>query len=487
MTADPAIIQGGMGVGVSDWRLAGAVARAGGLGVVSGTALDAVLARRLQTGDRGGHLREALGAFPFPDVAERIIGRYYRVDGSGAGQSFRPVPRLGLRPNRTRDELLVAANFAEVFLAKRGHDGWVGVNYLEKIQLATPAAVYGAMLAGVDYVLMGAGVPAGIPQLLGSFAAGRPGEIGVNVDGAPAGAAFSVRLDPREVFGVAPILRRPRFLAIVSSHVLAAYLARDELTRPDGLVIETPVAGGHSARPRGPSQLDETGQPVYGPRDEPDLAKLRQLGLPFWLAGGHAGPDQLCAAQAAGAVGVQVGSVFALCRDSGIAPKVRQAALAEARGGQLVVRNDPAASPTGFPFKVAELAGTIATEAVYSARQRICDLGYLRTPYLTPQGKVGYRCPSEPVDAYVAKGGAREETVGRRCLCNGLTATVGLAQSHPDGYLEPALVTLGQDLSFLRALPFDHDDYTAGDVVRYLTGNQAHNATLTDPLGTTQR
>ncbi|HZV25767.1 MAG TPA: hypothetical protein VFG00_05710, partial [Acidothermaceae bacterium] len=114
---------------------------------------------------------------------------------------------------RIRDELLVAANFAEVFLAKRGHDGWVGVNYLEKIQLATPAAVYGAMLAGVEYVLMGAGVPAGIPQLLGSFAAGRPGEIGVNVVGAPVGAAFSVRLDPREVFGAAPILRRPRFLA----------------------------------------------------------------------------------------------------------------------------------------------------------------------------------------------------------------------------------------------------------------------------------
>jgi NAD(P)H-dependent flavin oxidoreductase YrpB (nitropropane dioxygenase family) len=37
MTADPVIIQGGMGVGVSGWRLAEAVARAGGFGVVSGT------------------------------------------------------------------------------------------------------------------------------------------------------------------------------------------------------------------------------------------------------------------------------------------------------------------------------------------------------------------------------------------------------------------------------------------------------------------
>ena len=56
----PAIIQGGMGVGVSSWRLARAVARTGQLGVVSGVALDTLLARRLQTGDDGGHVRHAL-------------------------------------------------------------------------------------------------------------------------------------------------------------------------------------------------------------------------------------------------------------------------------------------------------------------------------------------------------------------------------------------------------------------------------------------
>ena len=45
----PRVIQGGMGIAVSSWRLASAVARAGQLGVVSGTALDLVLARRQQT------------------------------------------------------------------------------------------------------------------------------------------------------------------------------------------------------------------------------------------------------------------------------------------------------------------------------------------------------------------------------------------------------------------------------------------------------
>jgi len=62
----PRLIQGGMGVGVSSWRLARAVASRGHLGVVSGTAIDAVFVRRLQDGDPGGHLRRAMARFPVP-------------------------------------------------------------------------------------------------------------------------------------------------------------------------------------------------------------------------------------------------------------------------------------------------------------------------------------------------------------------------------------------------------------------------------------
>ena len=38
----PVLIQGGMGVAVSDWRLARAVAQSGNLGVVSYAAIDVV-------------------------------------------------------------------------------------------------------------------------------------------------------------------------------------------------------------------------------------------------------------------------------------------------------------------------------------------------------------------------------------------------------------------------------------------------------------
>jgi NAD(P)H-dependent flavin oxidoreductase YrpB (nitropropane dioxygenase family) len=465
----PLIIQGGMGVGVSGWRLAREVAMSGQLGVVSGVALDAVLARGLQLGDPGGHLRRALNHFPEPAVAARILERYYVRGGIAAGTPFRPVPRPGLRPNRWRDELTAAGNFAAVWLAKHGHSGPVGVNFLEKIQLVTPAAAYGAMLAGVDYVLMGAGIPSEIPALLNTLAAGGTAELPVTVAGAEAGERYVITLDPARLAAPAGPVRRPRFLAIVSSAVLASYLSRSAATRPDGFVLETPAAGGHSAPPRGRMQLSESGEPVYGPRDRIDTAQVAAAGLPFWLAGGYGTPQALSAALAAGAAGIQVGTAFALCRESGLDPWLRRRLLRLAAGGALGVRNDPHASPAGFPFKVAELTGTLSEEDTYRNRPRLCDLGYLRTPYRKENGPVGYRCPGEPADAYVRKGGSAADTDGRRCLCNGLTAGIGLGQHRPDGYAEPPLLTLGQDFGFLPfLLP---GEYGAADVVRYLLGD----------------
>ena len=195
----PVIIQGGMGVGVSGWPLARAVSVTGQLGVVSGVALDTLLARRLQLGDPGGDIRRALASFPSADVSDQILGRYFVEGGLDPGQPFRLVPRLSLDPTQEAVDLIVAANFVEIFLAKEGHDGLVGVNYLEKIQMATPAAAYGAMLAGVDYVLVGAGIPAELPGLLDTLATGHAGEVSVDVIGAGA-ARYTVGVRPELVW-----------------------------------------------------------------------------------------------------------------------------------------------------------------------------------------------------------------------------------------------------------------------------------------------
>lgn len=441
----PTIIQGGMGVAVSSWRLANQVARAGQLGVVSGTALDGVVARVLQDGDPGGHVRRALTHFPVPEIAERVLTAYFLPGGRAEGQPYRPHPTLTISPSRTAIELSLVGNFAEVWLAKEGHDGVVGINFLQKIQTATLSATLGAMLAGVDYVLMGAGIPKEMPRVLTEFAAGRPGHLTIEVEGQT--RTHTAVLDPVTYLGDAvDQLERPDFIAIISLHVLGGYLARDPEIRPDGFVVEGPVAGGHSAPPRGKLTLDEKGEPIYSPKDEADVEKMVALGLPFWLAGAWSTPEKVATALKAGARGVQCGTIFALAEESGLTDDLRGQLMDGLRAGTLDVKNDPRASPTGFPFKVAHLEGTLSEQDVYEARNRICDLGYLRQPAETPDGKIVYRCASEPEHMYVKKGGDLADTVGRKCLCNALFANIGMPQRRKDGYEEGPAVTLGSDL-----------------------------------------
>lgn len=461
------LIQGGMGVAVSSWQLARAVSRSGQLGVVSGTAIDAVIARRLQDGDSGGHVRRALSAFPLPEIANRVAAKYFRPEGRH-GEPFIPVPKLSLRPSADALELWVASNFVEVWLAKEGHDGLVGINYLEKIQMATPSAAYGAMLAGVDYILMGAGIPSEVPQLLNLLAQHKTASLNVDVDGATTG--YKETFSP-ETFAKIPLppLHRPMFLAIISAHILANYLAKDEVTRPDGFVIEGFTAGGHNAPPRGTMVLDGDGQPIFGPRDEPDIAKVAKVGLPFWLAGGQSTPEHVKHAQSLGAAGVQVGTIFSLAQESGLDPVLRQELLDHIASGTLIVHTDPFASPTGFPFKVALLPDTLSNDDLYETRPRLCDLGYLRVPYERSPGVVGYRCASEPTHVFLRKGGRAEDLTDRKCLCNALMANIGLGQTRADGYKEVPLITLGSDLTGAKALLKTHPaGWNAIDAVDYL-------------------
>lgn len=478
----PVLIQGGMGVAVSGWRLARAVGELGQLGVVSGTALDVVHARRLGDGDPGGHLRRAYAAFPVPAIAERVLDRWFVDGGRDPGAHHRRVPMSRITPPAALDELTVLANFAEVWLAREGHDGPIGVNYLEKVQLPTPAAVYGAMLAGVDVVLMGAGIPTQLPRLLTDLAHARPCAYRITVKGADPGEESAVVFDPAIVLGDAVgAVPRPHFLAIISSDTLASFLLKDPATAPDGFVVEGPTAGGHNAPPRGKLHLDETGQPIYGPRDAPNIANLVATGRPFWLAGGRTHPDQLRAALDMGAAGVQVGTAFALCEESGLRDDLKQTIIERALAGELDVRTDPLASPSGFPFKVAQLAGTLSDPEVYAARERKCDVGMLRTTYRRPDGRIGYRCAGEPVDTYVAKGGNVDDTVGRQCLCNGLLSTVGLAQERPDG-AEPPIVTIGDDAEVVvRSLTTEARPWRAADVVDHLLGSSLSRAEAAAP------
>lgn len=467
----PVLIQGGMGIGVSGWPLARAVSRRGQLGVVSGTGIDSLFVRRLQDGDLGGHLRRAMERFPIPEVAAAALRDWFVPGGRAPATPYKLLPMCQQVMTQARERLAMLAAFVEVTLAKEGHDGQVGMNLLTKVQMSNLPTLYGALMAGVDYVLMGAGIPREIPGALDAMAAGREAKLRFEIDGDTTGVAEYLRFDPAMHFPDSrpPALKRPRFLAIVSSHLLANVLARKASGHVDGFVIEAAVAGGHNAPPRETVPHNDRGEPVYGERDVVDLGKMRELGRPFWLAGGAGRPERVREALAAGAAGVQVGGLFAFCDESGVAPALRRSVVEHAARGEIDVFTDPQASPTGYPFKVVRWP---ADPSLGVERERICDLGYLRTPYRTPSGGIGYRCASEPVESYVKKGGDPADTVGRRCLCNTLFATVGHAQVRANGWQEPPLVTGGDDLKHLGDFLRGRTHYTADDVVDWLVGTQ---------------
>lgn len=461
------IIQGGMGIYISNPHLANVCARAGALGTVSCTGAERVLAHLLQQGDVGGHCRRALAHFPFPEVAERILKKYFIEGGKPPEKSYKVVPMFVLQPRRDLIELAVAGSFTLVWLAKEGHDNPISVNYLEKLQIGHIYHLTGAMLAGADFITMGAGITRQIPGVLDAIASGGNPSYRVSVEGSPRGTE-TISFNPREFFGekFSRELKRPGFLPIVSTDVLASLTNRK---LPDGsiqgFVVELPTAGGHNAPPREKGLFDVTGQPVYGKADEVDWAKMRDLGIPFWIAGSFASPEKLAEAQALGAVGIQAGSIFALSEDSGMDPRYRAEMRRLGYRGELVIRTEVNASPTGFPFKVPQLSGTISEQAVYEARTRNCSRKALQFPAMLPDGKIVFRCAAEPIDDYLRKGGRLEDTVGARCLCNGLFAAAGLGDPK-----ELPIFTMGDDVSFLSRLMWSGDSsYSAEDAIAYLT------------------
>lgn len=464
-----------MGVAISDWRLARAVSQLGQLGVVSGTGISCVLSRRLMDGDLAGHMRRALSSFTIPESVQAVLDRYFILGGKAPDAPYKSTPTYTIQSSKFLDCLTSIANYVEVFLAKEHHKGIVGINLLEKVQMPNLASLYGSMLAGVDYVLMGAGIPTQIAGILDKLANHEPVSYRLDVQNAAAADDVRIHFDPEKIFpGISKFvgqLKRPKFLPIISSVVLAQVLLKRSEGKVDGFVIEAPTAGGHNAPPRGVTKLNDQGEPIYGEKDAVDLSKMREFGIPFWLAGSFGHPDQLKKAQSEGAAGVQVGTAFALCNESGMEAELKKEVLGRVLRNEASVFTSPVASPTGFPFKVAQVNGTMSEKNVYDGRKRLCDISLLRSLFKKKDGSIDYRCSAEPTEDYVRKGGVLDDTVGRACLCNNLMASAGVPQHRKDGYVEPPLVTAGDDLVNIgRFVKEGNTNYSAEDVVNQLLG-----------------
>jgi nitronate monooxygenase len=176
-----------------------------------------------------------------------------------------------------------------------------------------------------------------------------------------------------------------------------------------------------------------------------------------------------------------VGSVFALAEESGMKPEYRSALLDKLRRGadDASLIKTTLFSPTGFSFKVAQLEGTLSEDEVYEARRRACDIGLLQQrgfgkPDAEGTRTLFQRCAAGPINSYVENRGIERNTEERRCLCNGLLATVGLGQVtavNGEWHEEPAIVTLGNRLDGVRRLSRQgQTTYHVQDVVADILG-----------------
>lgn len=456
------IWQGGMGVDISNWILARESAMCGGTGTTSSALADQVLVRILQNGDPGGHFRRALSNFPFlRNEVDDIIEKYYVPLGNPVKYKF--AKPLSLNSDRESILLVVLANYCNVYLAKEGHSNPIAINIMEKLQLPLMYAVAGAMIAGVDIIAVGAGLPLQIPDVIDAIANGKVASYSVLVEDLKE-KVQKVEFDFASFFGCKIRLNKPKFVPIVSVHNLAEILFSRLEGRIDGFIVENWTAGGHNAPPRGKFELTEKGEPKYGERDNPDFEAFRRIGLPFWLAGGYATPEALEYALSVGACGVQLGSIFALCNESGMRPDLRTEVIHRLQTEEVFAFTDPYASPTGFPFKTVNVGGTMGEIALMHLRKSRCDLGALVRPHKKENGEIGYRCPAEPIGNFISKGGKQDSTYGTVCLCNGLLNNTNLTDKKL-----PAVITLGLNTDFIkRVIKPGATEYSVRDVFDYM-------------------
>ena len=323
------IIQGGMGVGVSLSPLASAVAAEGGLGIISSACLD------------------------------RLVSK-----------------RTGKRVN------IYDAVYEEVSLAK-AKGGHIGINIMVALIRDYEDSVKGAIDAGADVIISGAGLPLGLPALY-----------------------------PPKDTALVPIVSSARALELICKKwEKIGY-------RPDAVVLEGPLAGGHLGFKINDIDLESNKlENLFPPVKE---VAIKYGNLPVIVAGGIYSHSDIVQFMAMGADGVQMGTRFLATEESSASPQYKEAVL-HSKEENIVVAHRPG-SPCGLPFRVIK-ESPMYVSALQRKREPRCDKGYVLLK--DSEGKFS-RCP------------AKEDNENYFCICNGLLSSAGY---NPDK--EEPLYTVG--------------------------------------------
>ena len=327
------IIQGGMGVGVSLAPLAGAVAREGGLGLVSSACLDRLVSKR--TGKKSDSYQAA---------------------------------------------------YEEVTRAKE-QGGLAGINIMCALGRDYEASVRGALDAGAHAIVSGAGLPLSLPGI-----------------------------QPPKDTALVPIVSSARALELICKKwEKFGY-------RPDAVVLEGPLAGGHLGFKVDQVDLEENKLENLLPPVKDVAAKYGNI--PVIVAGGVYTHEDIVRFVKMGADGVQMGTRF-LATEESSASEEYKAAVVGCKEDDIVLGHDPG-SPCGLPFRVIKQS-PMYVSAMKHLRKPKCDKGYVLLK--DAEGKYS-RCP------------AKESNLHHFCICNGLLSSAGYNRD-----VEEPLYTVGTNAS----------------------------------------
>jgi nitronate monooxygenase len=266
------ILQGGMGIGISAHRLAGTVAKEGAVGTIASVEL-----RRLH-----------------PDIMERT--RHSRDHTTLAESNLEALDR----EIKSARDICTAAGFLAVNVMK------ALPHYADLVRQAC--------VSGANAIVMGAGLPLDLPDLVRGF----------------------------DEVALIPILSEERGVRAI----LKKWMRKGRL--PDAIVIEHPrYAGGHLGSPR----IEEVSDPRFNFSHVLEAVRgvFKELGLkinsiPLIPAGGINSLSNLKNLFSLGASGAQIGTPFAVTEEGDAHPNFKKV-LAEATSKDIVTFMSAAGLP----------------------------------------------------------------------------------------------------------------------------------------------
>lgn len=263
--ADIPVIQGGMGVGISLSSLAGAVAAAGGIGIISTAQI----------------------GFREPDFDRDPIVCNLRTIGK---------------------EIEKARQTAK--------GGIVGVNIMVATQHYEDY-VRAAVLADTDCIISGAGLPLDLPGVVAETEQEMPGRSHRTM--------------------LAPVVSGVRALSVITKYWMKKYDRK-----PDFIVAEGPLAGGHLGFKK--EELDAYTPQKYEKELTAMIRQAAELGIPLIAAGGIYTREDRDYCMSLGAAGVQLGTRFVTTEECDAADAYKEAYIRARKDDIVIVK-----SPVGMP------------------------------------------------------------------------------------------------------------------------------------------